>query len=292
MTTAVPPDQFYPAPPPSLDELEAESVRLQAFEMERDANVGPEPIPLSSKAVGQRLAVIYIDADNQSPQLAGPLLDTLADTFGVNITDVMIAGNNSGRQVDCWCEQLSAAAPALSLQTLHVPAQKEAADIALMLALGANLDRHFQQQELVIILSRDELLNRAGEQASDRGIRVLLAYADSNIPNAGNSRLSTILLPAVNRATVGAGKEKKPAPPDRGTPEPAEAPAVNKNSIPSVLAALRKMCPEQPGGGYSATHVGQSLAKLDFDQKGRKAFLKSVPNLGTRGSGAHKVLIF
>ena len=45
-----------------------------------------------------------------------------------------------------------------------------------------------------------------------------------------------------------------------------QVPNVDKSSVPSVLAALRKMCREQAGGGYSATHVGQALSKLDFDQ--------------------------
>ena len=244
----------------------------------------------------RRATVLYIDADNQSPQLATPLLNTLIEVFTAQITAITIAGNNLGKQVDCWHRHLSDHDPDLAIRTLTLPSRKEAADIALILELGTNLERHIREQSLVIIMSRDDLLIGAAEQAKARGARVLLAYADSSIPSPGHADLTTLLLPTVSKTPA---KKTPAATPvaTRAAAKPAitistEVPPVDKTSVPSVLAALRKMCPKQIGGGYTATHVGQALAKLDFDAKARKQFLKTVPNLGAKGTGSSKLLLF
>jgi hypothetical protein len=59
-----------------------------------------------------------------------------------------------------------------------------------------------------------------------------------------------------------------------------------------VLAKLRRMCAQQPGGGYSPSDVGQALSKLGYDKAARKRFLKSVPGVTLRGTGPNKVLEF
>jgi hypothetical protein len=239
----------------------------------------------------RRATVLYIDADNQSPQLATPLLNTLIEVFTAQITAITIAGNNLGKQVDCWHRHLIDHDPDLAIRTLTLPSRKEAADIALILELGTHLEHHIREQSLVIIMSRDDLLIGAAEQAKARGARVLLAYADSAIPSPGNADLTTLLLPSISKSPA-----KKPlvttplAKP--ATTISSEVPTVDKTSVASVVAALHKMCPEQPGGGYTASHVGQALAKLDFDAKARKQFLKTVPNLSTKGTGSKKLLLF
>jgi hypothetical protein len=88
---------------------------------------------------------------------------------------------------------------------LEVSSRKQAADITLMMELGAHLDRHIHERERVIIVSRDELLISAAEYAQSRGCTVFIAYADSEIPTARSTRLTTLLLPAI----------AKPSPPHR-----------------------------------------------------------------------------
>jgi len=244
----------------------------------------------------RRATVLYVDADNQSPALATPLLNTLIEVFTARISAITIAGNNLGKQVDCWHKHLIDHDPDLAIRTLTLPSRKEAADIALILELGANLERHIREQSLVIIMSRDDLLIGAAEQAQTRGARVLLAYADSTIPSPGHADLTTLLLPSVSK-TPARKPPVTPPPPAKPIAKPAttissEVPPVDKTSVASVVAALRTMCPEQPGGGYTATHVGQALAKMDFDAKARKQFLKTVPNLSTKGTGSEKLLLF
>ncbi len=249
-------------------------------------DVAPTTEPGSLRAVS-----LFIDADNQSPRVVAPLFEALAGHLGARVVEITVAGNNLGKQVEQWYRQLSRDALAVVPRLLEVPARKEAADIALVLALGADLERHIVQHNLVIVVSRDELLIEAAEQASERGCRVLLAYADSSIPTASNAALSTLLLPVVNPVVKKAQAAVAPVKTTAAKP-PDPVPSVDRDSVPSVLKALREMCTKQPGGGYTTTSVGQSLAKLGFNQKARKAFLKRVPKLATRGEGAGKLLIF
>ena len=52
-----------------------------------------------------------------------------------------------------------------------------------------------------------------------------------------------------------------------------------------MLAQVRGMCKQTPGGGYSATDVGQALSKLGYDKAARARFLASVPGLKKQGTG-------
>ena len=291
MSMPAPPDHLHavPKPEPEPNTDPAGLPQFDLFGLET-----PAPPPQSESAPAEHGAALYIDADNQSPQLATPLLNALTDNLKVPITRVTIAGNNAGKQIDQWYIRLSDADPDLDIHVLDVPTRKDAADIALILELGANLERAIREQQLLIVMSRDEILIGAAEQAKARGARVMLAYADSSIPSAGNAELTTLLLPTVTKP--------QPNKPPAATPKPTQAktadkmsttvPKVDKNSVTSVLAGLREMCPEQPGGGYQSTHVGQALHKFGFDAKARKQFLTQVPNLGTRGKAQNKVLLF
>ena len=145
----------------------------------------------------------------------------------------------------------------------------------------------------MIVVSRDFLLLEAAEQAAELGCRVMLAYSDSSIPSARNSQLTTLLMPTISKPS-GDGKQSTAHP--QADPENSKMAVntakVNKKSPAEILAALRKMCTKQPGGGYTASAIGQALSELGFDLKARRAFLKSVPNLGTRSSGRGKLLTF
>ena len=246
-------------------------------------------------------AALYIDTDNQSPLLVQPLLNTLGEHLDVPIAEITIAGNNVGKRLDQWRDQLTENEPAVCLEVLDVPARKEAADIALILELGSNLGRHIDERHLIIVMSRDALLIGAAEQARARGARVLLAYGDSAMPSSENSELTTLLLPSLSksRSVIQAATQPVTQPAIQPAPDSAIntlssiVPTVDSNSVVSVVAGLHQMCPEQPGGGYQPTHVGQALVKLGFaGAAARKKFLKSVPNLVTRGEGAEKRLVF
>ncbi|WP_295403095.1 NYN domain-containing protein [uncultured Thiocystis sp.] len=210
------------------------------------------------------------------------------------IISATIAGNNQGPQIDHWRRELLAAIPDLVVQALPAPHRKQGADIALLMALGAELERHLRERVVVVIVSRDDLLIGAAEHAKARGCRALIAYADGEIPTARNAHLTTLLLPAVAKANPVAR-------PVSATTQPAvpvvTAPAVtptptSKGEGTSVAAQLRAMCTKQPGGGYTATDVGQALFKLGYDKAARARFLQSLPGLTTRGTGANKILVF
>lgn len=289
MSMPAPPDHLHAVPEPEPDTDPAGLPQFDLFGLEIPASP-----PQRDSAPTKHGAALYIDADNQSAQLVTPLLNALTDNLKVPITRVTIAGNNAGKQIDQWRTRLSAADPDLDVHILDVPTRKDAADIALILELGASLEWAIHQQQLLIIMSRDEILIGAAEQAKARGARVMLAYADSRIPSSGNAELTTLLLPTVTKPQANKPPAALPKPTQAITADKMSTtvPKVDKSSVNSVLAGLRQMCPEQPGGGYQSTHVGQALQKFGFDAKARKTFLASVPNLGTRGKAQNKVLLF
>ena len=229
------------------------------------------------------LVALYVDADNQSPQCAKAVLSLLRSDLDARVVSATIAGNNHGQQVDCWRDELVSVFPDLVVHALTVPHRKQGADVALLMALGAGLERHLRERELVVIISRDDLVIGAAEQAKAYGCRTLIAYVDSEIPTARNPHLTTLLLPAF-------------AKPLAGNPQsPVASPAAQgpNGTVTSVLAQLRSMCTQKPGGGgYAATDVGQALSKLGYDKAARARFLASVPGLVKRGTGTNTVLIF
>lgn len=229
---------------------------------------------------------LYIDADNQSPQCAKALLGVLQADFDARVVSATIAGNNHGQQVDSWRNELLSELPGPEVHALTVPNRKQGADVALLMALGAELERHMEERMLVVIVSRDDLVIGAAEQAKARGCRTLVAYADGEIPTARNPHLTTLLLPALGRAPSEApvGDSANPRP-----RSPAPAPV---DPVAAVLAQLRAMCTPRPGGGYGASDVGQALAKLGYDKVARTRFLASAPGLTVRGAGSGKVLVF
>jgi hypothetical protein len=247
----------------------------------------PEPAAASVVSVA-----LYVDADNQSAQCAGPLLALFRTEFNARVISATIAGNNLGQKIDDWRSALLAEDPDLAIQALPAPHRKNGADIALLMALGAALDTHLHEQALVVVVSRDDLLIGAAEQAKARGCKTLIAYADSDIPTARNTQLTTLLLPvltkpvSVEQPPPVVIQASKPIPPVQPMPQTAGKDAK------AVLAQVRDLCDRQPGGGYSATQVGQALSKLGYDKAARERFLKSLPGLKKTGSGATLCYLF
>lgn len=243
--------------------------------------------------VPQASVALYIDADNQSPQCAKALLGLLRTDFEARVVSATIAGNNHGQEISSWRDELVSALPDLVVNPLTAPHRKQGADVALLMALGAELERHIREREVVVIVSRDDLVIGAAEQAKARGCKTLVAYADGENSTARNPLLTTLLLPAVVKpisvvhpapAAVAAVTRPQPV-------HPTSPPAPNDGAA-TVLAQVRGMCTQQPGGGYSATDVGQALSKLGYDKAARARFLASVPELKKRGTGVNLVLVF
>jgi hypothetical protein len=236
---------------------------------------------------------LYIDADNQSPQCAQALLGLVRGDFGARITSATIAGNNHGHQIDTWRNELVSALPDLPVHALTAPHRKQGADVALLMALGADLERHLRERMVIVIVSRDDLLVGAAEQAKARGCRTLIAYADGDVATARNAHLTTLLLPALPKPLLVASRIPIVALATTPTTSArSSAPIPVGGEVASVLARVRDMCAKKPGGGYSATDVGQALSKLGYDKAARARFLASVPGLTKRGTGPGLTLVF
>lgn len=87
----------------------------------------------NSSGVPVASVALYVDADNQSPQCAGALLNLFQTELDARIVSATIAGNNQGQQIDHWRRELLAAIPDLVVQALPAPHRKQGADIALLL---------------------------------------------------------------------------------------------------------------------------------------------------------------
>ena len=260
-----------------------------------------------------RSVALYIDGDNQSPSSARDLLASVRQDLGLEVSRVVLAGNDHGHTVPRWLTALANEGLAEDrILALRVPRKPEAADLAVILELGAAMERHRQGPDLVVVVSRDEWLIGAAEAVRARGCRVWVAYAENDAV-AAQTPLPTLLLPAVQRSQptgkAATAAPEKPTDSLRPTvPTPTRPPATSvptakpTAATPAVqptpshtklLAQVRAQCTLQPGGGYSATEVGQALYALGLtDKAARTRFLKAIPGLQEAGIGGTKRLIF
>ena len=231
--------------------------------------------------------VLYIDADNQSAGCVGSLLGLFGQMLVSKVAEAVVAGNNHGKEIDRWRSALIAQDSGIAVQRLEVPSRRQAADAALVMALGQDLEKRIRDGDLVVVVSRDEFLIRAAEQALSRGCNVMLAYVGGEIPVARHTELITLVLPAIK------GPETAPAP-DSGAQPASPSPVGGSDpTVEATLFKLREACPQQPGGGYASSDVGQALYNLGYKTpKDRQRFLQSVPGLESRGTGTKKVLVF
>lgn len=267
--------------------------------MENTIHLSPVPYPdnrprctlADTPEPGAVRVALYIDADNQSPQSARALVELLRDGFGTRIACATIAGNSDGKVGAGWSAALREQIPDLPIDAIVVPCRKDAADAALILALGANLAEHLRDGTRVVMVSRDALLLAAAMRAQSVGCRIYAAYADCEIPTARNPALATLLLPAISgsdapvkRLATAEVESKASVPIDAGQPQ---------TEIAQVIAQVRAMCKQQPGGGYSATDVGQALVKIGYKTPSdRKRVIATFPGLREQGAHPHKLLVF
>jgi hypothetical protein len=64
-----------------------------------------------SPGVPPASVVLYVDADNQSHQCAKPLLSLFRTVFDARVVSATIVGNNHGKQIDRWRDELLSALP-------------------------------------------------------------------------------------------------------------------------------------------------------------------------------------
>lgn len=276
------------------------------------ASPQPGPVPWDTADVQgattpKRGVVFYVDADNQSPQCAAELVALFGSEPDQRGLGAVIAGNKSGHQIDAWGLALSAAAPAIDILPLHTPCRSQAADVALIATLGARLQRHVEGGDLIVVVSRDDLLVAAAEHARAQGCLALAAYVESEPAANRSTRVPTVLLPAAAQSI-----EPPFAGPPRAAPatpaRPAklggnaatetnqrsvQVPTVGPQSEPAqVLAALRTLCTPNAAGLYPSTVVGEALAKLGFNAKARRTFLETAPGIAVHGKNTAKAYRF
>jgi len=265
-----------------------DDIQTQDFPQPTCAEI--EPMRLERPAFA-----LYIDADNQSAQSAAALIDVLQHDVGGSIHRVTLAGNDKGNKNDSWIKALRELIPGLAIENLSVPCRPNAADIALILALGKNLAEHLRTRMRVVVVSRDTLLLDAAEQVKDAGVRLYVAYADSQIPTARRTNLTTFLLPNLAEPPQAAERTVEPdcelrIHPIRPMSQPASA--VPKE-VARAVKHVRETCVEQPGGGYSPTDVGQALTKLGYQTPAsRRGGLGQFPGLQEAGKRMQKRLLF
>lgn len=246
---------------------------------------GPSTSPSSPPDAG-RTAAIYVDADNQLPACAEPLLVLCRGDLAITRVEIVIAGNNAGRQLDLWVERLHAVDPAAEVEPLQVPARKEAADLALVMALGANLQRHRTAGDLILIVSRDELLVGAAERARALGCCCLVAYSSGAPVRPHAMQLPTLILPLPDKGATAAAPPLVAATSDKQDSIPVK-PAAGQDTR-AILTGVRKALEEHPKGGYAAGPLGYVLAQMGLDAKARARFLTQTDGVRVVGSGPDK----
>ncbi|NEX19027.1 NYN domain-containing protein [Thiorhodococcus mannitoliphagus] len=238
---------------------------------------------------------LYIDADNQSVRSAAALLDLLQQDVGGHISRVIVAGNDKGNKNEAWIKTLREQIPELVIENLSVPCRPNAADIALILALGADVAEHRQNRTRVVVVSRDTLLLDAAEQVKAAGVRLYVAYADGEVPTARRTNLTTFLLPSLSDPPQAAASTTElMTTPARQPLQPVlPTPSAIPNEVAIAMAHLRATCQQQPGGGYSTTDVGQALTTLGYKTAAaRRQILAQFPNFREEGRASQKRLIF
>lgn len=204
-------------------------------------------------------AVVYVDADNQAPALAGALLEALA-ARDLRASAIQLFGNARASQLQMWRDSLvRAGVPARHIASTEVPCRSQAADIALLLALGARLAGHVAADSAAVIVTRDNLLLGAAQRLQDLGARVLVCHAAA-APCRGGVEAATLV-------------------PGRVRPETVQ-----------LLGRIRAELQAEPGGGYRKSLVGMLLRRAGLDRCDRAAFLASLPGLRTARTAGDRLL--
>jgi hypothetical protein len=106
----------------------------------------------------------------------------LRDGLGASIVGATVTGNSNGKVTAGWAEALRQDIPDLAVTDIIVPCRKDAADAALIMALGADLGDHLRAGTRMAVVSRDAVLHAAAERVQAYGCADCLVYVDCEIP--------------------------------------------------------------------------------------------------------------
>lgn len=201
--------------------------------------------------------IVYVDADNQAAALGPALLRALRGRGLVPLA-IELFGHTKGPHLSKWSQALRGLATA-PVHATPVPCRSQAADVALLLALGARLDQHVQQQLSVVIVSRDNLLLATAQRLQDLGAQVLVCHGPCT---PADCKVESLVLPA-----PGPGAETL-----------------------SLLGTIRAQVPAEESGGYRKSLVGALLRRAGLDRRGRADFFASVPGLRTQRTAGDRLL--
>ena len=118
-----------------------------------------------------RNAHYFIDADNvPNHQVPETAIRALRDLTCTSPDTAIIAGISETR-IQSWSKALLSANPALVPEKLLVHPKENAADVALVLAMGRRMGQ-ISEGDLIFVLSADKWILQAAEQLSERGLAV------------------------------------------------------------------------------------------------------------------------
>jgi hypothetical protein len=203
-----------------------------------------------------------------------PPLLTALQAFNAAIVHAVVAGNDNGRVVAEWTAALGEALPNCRIDPVEVPCRPDAADVALIMALGRAIDAPERPADTLVMLSRDHILHAAAECAQQQGVRAILAWAAGATPPSRPRELPTLLLSGgIDSAGVGEGSSGKP-----DTDDPV-----------LLVRELRARCKPHDDGSYPASYVGHALSQMGYKTKAeRDRALARIPHILAISSGATK----
>lgn len=234
-------------------------------------------------------ALVFIDADNQTPALAKPLLHFLTG-IGRRAGRVCIAGNGSGDRVKGWQTALQEIEPEVLIAAHVAPMRKQSADVRLMFELATLYHGQPDAQAVVLIVSRDDLLLAAAEALHGRGHHVLIAVGASAPAAPLATELPVVVLPQPQAAS--SQPIQKEAAVLAEANQPAAPIEVDSRLVNAAITKIRQTLSQSKGGGYAASAVGQVLSQMGYDKATRARIVKAIPNLKETGVGADKRLVF
>ena len=270
-----------------MDRMSIDSNRLG--ETADQTMVAPQtPTAVEANAATGK-AVVFIDADNQAPALAKPLLHFLTG-IGHRAGRVFIAGNGSGDRVKGWQTALQEIEPEVLIAAHVAPMRKQSADVRLMFELATLYHGQPDAQAAILIVSRDDLLLAAAEALHGRGHHVLIAVGASAPAAPLATELPVVVLPQPQ--TGSSQPVQKEVAANAETNQPAAPIEIDARVVNAAITKIRQTLSQSKGGGYAASAVGQVLSQMGYDKATRARIVKAIPNLKETGVGADKRLVF
>jgi hypothetical protein len=190
---------------------------------------------------------LYIDGDNQSSTLAQDLLnkiDNIIDTPSELYTYIFC--NHLG-VLENWESELSDFCK--EINPTFVPFVKNAADLTLVMTVGFNIQKHIDNYDTVIIVSRDQMLINFANLLSEQDLcKIYLAFDENITVSQLFKKLKVIKLKR------------------NGT---------NKNNVfRDLILTIYKECTQKYNNKCDKSHFCERLNQLGYKKSERKQILK------------------